>query len=118
LARGLFAALGRWAIVLTPIVSAASGALANSGSVANGLFMASQVSLATEAGLNAALVMALQHMAALSLQMVSPVRMSIVCSLAGTPGREREAYKAMLPFVVAIVAVLLISSFLIAIRVL
>jgi lactate permease len=118
LARGLFAALGRWAIVLTPVVSAVSGALANSGSVANGLFMASQVSLATAAGLNVVLVMALQHMAALSLQMVSPVRMSIVCSLAGTPGRERDAYKAMLPFVVAIVAVLLISSFLIAIRVL
>jgi lactate permease len=116
LARGLFAALGRWAIVLTPIVSAVSGALANSGSVANGLFMASQVSLATEAGLNVALVMALQHMAALSLQMVSPVRMSIVCSLAGTPGREWGAYRAMLPFAAATVAVLLIASFLIAVR--
>jgi lactate permease len=118
LARGLFAALGRWAIVLTPIISAVSGALANSGSVANGLFMASQVSLATEAGLNVALVIALQHTAALSLQMVSPVRMSIVCSLAGTAGYERDAYKVMLPFVVAVVAVLLISSCLIAIRVL
>ena len=60
------------------------------------LFMASRT-LATEAGLNVALVMALQHMAALSLQMVSPIRISIVCRLAGTPGRERDAYKAMLP---------------------
>ena len=118
LARGLFAALGRWAIVLTPIISAVSGALANSGSVANGLFMASQASLATEAGLNVALVIALQHMAALSLQMVSPVRMSIVCSLAGTPGRERDAYRVMLSFIAATVTVLLISSILIAIRLL
>jgi lactate permease len=118
LARGLFSALGRWAIVLTPIVSAVSGALGNSGSVANGLFMASQVSLATEAGLNVVLVMALQHLAALSLQMVSPVRMSIVCSLAGTPGLERDVYKATLPFVAVMVAGLLFSSFLVAIRVL
>jgi lactate permease len=118
LARGLFAALGRWAIVLTPIISAVSGALANGGSIANGLFMASQVSLATQGGLNVALVMALQQIATLSLQMVSPVRMSIVCSLAGTPGRERDAYRAILPFAAATVAGLLISSLLIAIRVL
>jgi lactate permease len=42
--------------------------------------------------------------------------MSIVCSLAGTPGREWGAYRAMLPFAAATVAVLLIASFLIAVR--
>ena len=90
------------------------GALANSGNAANGLFMASQARLAAEGGLNQALVIALQHVAALSLNMVSPVRMSIVCSLAGTPGRERDAYDAMMPFAVAIIVVVLIPSFLIA----
>ena len=48
--------------------------------------------------------------------MVSPVRMSIVCNLAGTPGHERDAYRAMLPFVIVIVAVLLAISVLIATR--
>lgn len=106
LARGLFEALGRWAVVVTLFISAVFGALANSGNAANGLFMTSQISLATEAGLHVAAVVALQHAAALSLNLVSPVRMSIVCSLAGTPGRERDAYRIMLPFAVVVVAVL------------
>lgn len=116
LARGMFAALDRWAIVATPIISALFGALANSGNAANGLFMASQVSLAVEAGLNVAAVVALQHTAALSLNLVSPVRMSIVCSLGGAPGREREVYRAMLPFALIIVAILLLASVLVAMR--
>ena len=116
LARGMFETLGRWSVVLTPMISAVFGALANSGSAANGLFMASQVSLATEAGLNVPAVIALQNVASLSLSMVSPVRMSIVCSLAGTPGREREVYRAMLPFVAMMVVVLLIASILIGSR--
>lgn len=117
LARGMFDALDRWAIVATPLISAVFGALANSGNAANGLFMASQVSLATEAGLSVAAVIALQHIASLSLNMVSPVRMSIVCGLAGTPGRERDAYRVMLPFVAVVVVVLLASSILIAVGV-
>ena len=116
LARGMFTALDRWAILATPLVSAVIGALANSGNGANGLFMASQVSLAAEAGLNVAAVIALQHSAALSLNLVSPVRMAIVCSLAGTPGRERDAYRIMMPFAVAVVAVLLACSILVATR--
>lgn len=116
LARGMFTALDRWAIIATPQISAVIGALANSGNGANGLFMASQVSLATEAGLNVAAVIALQHAAALSLNLVSPVRMSIVCSLAHTPGRERDAYRIMLPFAVAVVVILLACSVLVAAR--
>lgn len=113
LARGMFEAFDRWALVATPLISAVFGALANSGNAANGLFMASQVSLATEAGLNVAAVIALQHVAALSFNMVSPVRMSIVCSLAGTPGHERQAYRAMAPFALVMVALLLFASILI-----
>jgi lactate permease len=116
LARGMFAALDRWAIVVTPLISAVFGALANSGNAANGLFMASQVSLAMEAGLHLAAVIGLQHAAALSLNLVSPVRMSIVCSLAGTSGREREVYLLMLPFAAVILGVLFTCSMLVAIR--
>jgi lactate permease len=116
LARGMYDTFGVWSVTVTPMISAVFGALANSGNAANGLFMPSQLSLATEAGLDVAAVVALQHAAALSLNMVSPVRMSIVCNLAGTPGHERDAYRAMLPFVVVIVAVLLVISVLIATR--
>ncbi|MBL6076807.1 L-lactate permease [Belnapia sp. T18] len=107
LAGGLFHAFGGVAVVLMPLVSAVYGALANSSNAANGLFMTAQVSLATAAGLDLPAAIALQHAAALSLNMVSPVRMSIACSLAGTPGRERDAYGAMLPFALAAIAVLL-----------
>jgi lactate permease len=116
LARGMYDTFGVWSVTATPMISAVFGALANSGNAANGLFMPSQLSLATEAGLDVAAVVALQHAAALSLNMVSPVRMSIVCNLAGTPGHERDAYRAMLPFVVVIVVVLLAISVLIATR--
>lgn len=117
LAEGMFHAFGRWAVVLSPQISAVFGALANSGNAANGLFMASQVSLATEAALNVAAVIALQHVAASSLNMISPVRMSIVCGLAGTPGKEREAYRAMFPFALAALGVLVLTSLLIALRI-
>lgn len=63
-------------------------------------------------------MIALQHAAALSLNLVSPVRMSIVCSLAGTPGKERDAYRTMLPFVGAVIAPLLVAAILIALRIL
>lgn len=117
LARGMYGTLGVWSVTVTPLISAVFGALANSGNAANGLFMASQLSLATEASLNVAAVVALQHTAALSLNMVSPVRMSIVCNLAGTPGHERDAYRAMLPFILVIIGVLLSIALLIATKV-
>ncbi|MGX7705565.1 L-lactate permease [Methylobacterium sp. Gmos1] len=110
LARGMFEALGRWSVLVTPIISAVFGALANSGNAANGLFMASQLSLAAEANLNLAAVASLQQAAALSLNIVSPVRMSVVCSLAETPGMERQAYRAMLPFSTVVIIVLLASA--------
>lgn len=116
LARGMYDTFGVWSVTVTPMISAVFGALANSGNAANGLFMPAQLSLAKEAALDVAAVVALQHAAALSLNMVSPVRMSIVCNLAGTPGHERDAYRAMLPFIAVIIAVLLTISILIATR--
>ncbi|WP_245704927.1 L-lactate permease [Belnapia rosea] len=113
LAQGLFLTLGRTAVVLMSVVSAVYGALANSSNAANGLFMAAQVNLAVEAGLHLAAAIALQHAAALSLNLVSPVRIAIACSLAGTPGREREAYRAMLPFALVTIALLLTAAILV-----
>jgi len=55
----------------------------------------------------------LQHAAALPLNMVGPVRMSIFCSLTGTPGRERDTWRIMLPFALAVAAILLAASLLI-----
>jgi len=116
-AQGLFDSLGKWAILLTPAISGIFGAIANSGNAANGLFMASQTTLAIKASLSVASVIALQHVSALSLNMVSPVRMSIVCNLAGTPEHERKAYLAMMPFVASTMAVLFASAILIAMQV-
>lgn len=64
------------------------------------------------AGLNVAAVVALQHAAALSLNMVGPIRMSIVCSLAGAPGHECETWRMMLPFALAVVVILMAASIL------
>lgn len=117
LAQGMFATLGPASAIVMPAISAIYGALANSANAANGLFMPAQVSLARDAGFNLGAVIALQHAAALSLNMVSPVRMTIVCSLAGTPGRERDAWRLMLPFTLATVLVLLLAATLVATRV-
>lgn len=110
IADGLFQATGRMAVVLTPLVSGVIGALTNNGSAANGLFMASQVRLAQEAGLDVAMMAALQHVSGTCMSMFSPVRMAIVCGLAGTPLLEREGYRAMLPFALATVLVLLVGA--------
>lgn len=117
-AVGIFEAMGDSAILLTPLLSALFGALGNSSNVANGLFMASQASLATEAGLSLPAVLALQQASALSLNMVGPVRISIVCSLAAAPGREREIYRVMLPFAAAAIAVLMAVAALVSMRIL
>lgn len=110
LARGIFAALGAEAILITPLISAVFGMLSNSANAANGLFMASQVNLARDAGLDLGAVIALQHGAALSLTMLSPVRMSILCSLAGLPGQERALYRLVLPVMLGMIAVLGIGA--------
>lgn len=114
LARGLSAALGPSAVMMTPFLAGTFGAITNSGNAANGLFMASQVTLATAAGLNLPAVVALQHISGLTMSMFSPVRMAIVCSLAGAPGQERLAYRMMLPFAAAALLVLFGAAVLIA----
>jgi lactate permease len=117
LAQGLFRSLGQWAVVMTPILAGLFGVVTNSGGAGNGLFMASQIDLATTAGLTVSAVAALQHMSGLTMSMFSPVRMAIVCSLAGTPGMEGDAYRVMLPFAVATIAILLAISLLIALKI-
>jgi lactate permease len=102
---------------MTPILAGLFGVVTNSGGAGNGLFMASQIDLATTAGLTVSAVAALQHMSGLTMSMFSPVRMAIVCSLAGTPGMERDAYRVMLPFAVATIAILLAISLLIALKI-
>ncbi len=113
LAEGLFAALGGWAILVTPVLAGLFGGLTNSGNASNGLFMASQIRLGTAAGFHLGSVAALQHISGLTMSMFSPVRMAIVCGLAGTPGRERDAYRVMLPFAAAALLVLLAGAVLI-----
>ena len=74
LARGLLQTFGHAAVVVVPLVSAVHGILTNSSNRSNGLFMAAQVNLATEAGFNPTAAVALQHVAAFSLNIVSHVR--------------------------------------------
>ncbi len=97
MAQGLFRSLGQWAVIVTPLLAGTFGVVTNGGNAGNGLFMASQVDLATAAGFSVAMVASLQHVSGLSMSMFSPVRMAIVCSLAGTPGMEKAAYRVMRP---------------------
>jgi lactate permease len=113
MAGAAFDTMGRGALMLTPFLSGGFGLLANSGNAPNSLFMASQIALATNAGLNVAAVTALQHVAGTSMSMFSPVRMSITCKLAEVPGTERDTFRIMLPFAAAAMSVLIASAFLI-----
>lgn len=117
IAQGLFRSLGQWAVIVTPLLAGTFGVVTNGGNAGNGLFMASQVDLATAAGFSVAMVAALQHVSGLSMSMFSPVRMAIVCSLAGTPGMEKAAYRVMLPFAAVAMACLLTAAVLVALRV-
>ena len=118
LAHGLFRSLGESAIAVTPFLAGTFGVVTNGGNAGNGLFMASQVDLATAAGFSVAFVAALQHVSGLSMSMFSPVRMAIVCGLAGTPGKERDVYRVMLPFAGLAMAILFAYAILIALKIL
>lgn len=117
LAHGLFTVLGERAVVMTPVFSGLIGYLTNGGTASNGLFMAPQVDLAMSAGLHLGSVIALQHVSGLIMSIFSPVRMSLACELAAAPGREREAFRMMLPFAVATLVMLFIAAALIVARV-
>jgi lactate permease len=107
LADGLFSTAGRWALMLTPLLSGVFGLLGNSGNASNSLFMASQVSLAKLASLTVPAVIALQHFSGSMVSMFSPVRMAIICGLAGTPGQERTVYRAMVPHLASLILLLI-----------
>ncbi len=79
LARRDVGTFGVWSVTVTPMISAVFGALANSGDAANGLSVSSQLSPCDRGPASTSpQPSSLQHAAALSLNMVSPVRMSIV----------------------------------------
>ncbi|OJU46908.1 MAG: hypothetical protein BGN99_19110 [Alphaproteobacteria bacterium 65-37] len=118
LAQGLFKSLGEGAIAVTPFLAGTFGVVTNGGNAGNGLFMASQVDLAKAAGFSVAFVASLQHISGLSMSMFSPVRMAIVCGLAGTPGMERDVYRVMLPFAALAMAILFSYAILIALKIL
>lgn len=107
MASEVTATLGRQAVLIVPPLAALFGVLTNSGTAGNSLFMASQVTLAGEAGLPVPAVIALLHVTGSALSMFSPVRMSIACSLAGTPGQEGAGYRAAAPFAAAAMGVLM-----------
>ena len=113
-ATAMFDLLGRGSIVTMALVSAIFGNLANSGNSANGLFMPSQATLAAESGLNASAVLALQLFAASSLNLISPVRMAIACSLAGASGSERAVYRELTPHAIVAVLVVTVAAWLVA----
>lgn len=104
------ATLGRQAVLIVPPLAALFGVLTNSGTAGNSLFMASQVTLAEAAGLPVPMVIALLHVTGSALSMFSPVRMTIACSLAGTPGQEGAAYRVAAPFAVAALLVLMAAA--------
>lgn len=110
IAAGTFQSLGALGVLAAPLLSIGLGVLTNSGSAANSLFMSSQVAMSAQANLSVPAAAALQHVAASSMSLFSPVRMSIAASLADGRGRERQVYAGLVPYAVACVAVLAILA--------
>lgn len=102
--------LGSLAVLISPLASAGLGILANSGNAPNSLFMPSQMALALQSGLNAPAVAAVQHVAATSLGIFSPVRMSIAAGLAKGAGQERAVYGVLLPYALCCVLLLALCA--------
>lgn len=97
LAKGAQLLLGPSAILATPLLGGAFGFLTGSSNAANGLLMSSQAALATQNHLSVAWVAALQSTAAAALTMLSPVRVTMGCALAESPGLERAVYRRAWP---------------------
>jgi lactate permease len=106
IAAGLFANLGALGVLAAPLMSIGLGVLTNSGSAGNSLFMSSQVAMAAQANLSVPATAALQHVAASSMSLFSPVRMAIAASLAHGQGQERRVYSGLVPYAIASTAIL------------
>jgi len=106
IAAGTFESMGTLGVLAAPLLSIGLGVLTNSGSAANSLFMSSQVAMSEQANLSVPHTAALQHVAASSMGLFSPVRMSIAASLAAGHGRGREVYAGLAPYAIAGIAVL------------
>jgi lactate permease len=107
-ASATFQALGKSAVLITPVLSGGFGMLTNSGNPPNSLFLPSQVALALQAGLSVPAVAAIQHASGMSMGFFSPVRMAIAANLAGAQGHERAIYRELWPF--ALVALALLTA--------
>lgn len=93
MANGMRLALGSLATLLTPLLAGLFGFLTGNGSATNGLLMPAQVALATSAHISLPWLAAVQNVAAAALTMLSPVRVSIGCSLAGIPSATGDVYR-------------------------
>jgi lactate permease len=106
IAAGTFATLGAFGVLAAPLLSIGLGVLTNSGSAANSLFMSSQIAMSAQANLSIPVTAALQHVAASSMGLFSPVRMAIAASLAEGQGMERRVYAGLIPYAIAGIALL------------
>jgi lactate permease len=114
LANGMRDLLQHYVILLTPILGGAFAMLSNSGNASNGLFMSSQVILAKQGGYSVLAVVALQHCSAVCMSLFSPTRIFMAASMGGVPGYERDAYKALLPFILrGFIALVIVAAMII-----
>ena len=93
LAGGLALYLGAGAIVATPLLAGTFGFMTGSGNATNALLMTSQIALAEQYRISPLWVGALQNVAASALTMLSPVRVSMGCALAGDRALESRVYR-------------------------
>lgn len=108
IATDLFKIFGTYAVVITPVISAFLGLLMNSGNAPNGLFMASQVSIATQLHLNVYSIAAIQHVAASSVGIFSPVRLVIVSQLTQGYSDVRSVKRLLFPFLILFLMIVII----------
>lgn len=115
LADAFLAGLGpALAIAAAPAFAAIGGLLTGSTTGSNGLFMPSQVALATAAGLpDVGWLAAVQNTAASAATMLSPIRVAMGCAWLGRPDLERPIYRhawrlGVVPFLLMVAAAALI----------
>jgi len=104
---------GVWAPVAGPLFAAVTGFLTGSVVATHGLIMPLQTALAGHTRFDPYWMAAIQNTAGSALSMLSPVRVAMVCAIAGASGEEGEVYARMAPlgvstalFLAAVAAVL------------
>lgn len=92
LADAMAIALGPAAILATAPLAGLFGFVTGSSNATNALLMTSQVGLSAQHGLSPLWIAAVQNVAAAALTMLSPVRVSMGCALAGDSRLEGQVY--------------------------